>query len=623
MFAYGSGIAQDRRAAGKARRSQEHQPLVVTLAGQHLLFGRPVERATRAVLVVDVVESVRLIEHDEEGALARWLSLVDHVEKELLAGGKGRLVKHLGDGMLLEFGDARTAASVAFAIQHASRRQNFGLPPERQMLLRMGIETGSVIVEARDVFGHGVNLATRLASLAGPGEIVVSAQVREQLTPTLDADVEDLGECFLKHVQHPVRAYRIGPPGPRPAIMPAFSPGELRPTLAVIPFASRDAAADHHVLGEVLAEEMIRELSRSPDLNVISRLSTSAFRWRQATLAEISAHLRADYVLSGVYRADARRIVLDAELAEASSAQVVWAERLEDRLAGIIEGEQELIGRVIADVSAAVRSRELQRARSQALPTLKCYTLLMGAIALMHRLSLRDFEEARELLQALIDRARRQPVPLAWLAKWHVLRVQQGWSASPQQDAQLALQCTKQALDVDPDCSLALAVDGFVHTNLLKRLDIAQERYELAIQINPNDSLAWLLKGTMHAFRGEGEQAVEGTQRALKLSPLDPHRYFYDSLAATAHLAARQYDQALSLAQRSLRANRAHTSTLRAKAIAEWQLGLREVARTTAQELLRLEPDLTVSGWLKRSPSASFSIGKEWMDVLRQVGVPD
>jgi len=405
--------------------------------------------------------------------------------------------------------------------------------------------------------------------------------------------------------------------------MPAFSPGELRPTLAVIPFASRDAAADHHVLGEVLAEELIRELSRSPDLNVISRLSTSAFRWRQVTLAEINAHLSADYVLSGVYRADARQVVLDVELAEARSAQVVWTQRLEDRIAGILGGEQELIGRVVADVRAAVMSRELQRARSQALPTLKSYTLLMGAIALMHRMSRQDFEKARNLLQTLIDRATRQSIAHAWLANWHVLRVQQGWSADPAQDAQLALRNTNRALDADPECSLALAIDGFVHTNLLKRLDVAQERYDLAIQTNPNNSLAWLLKGTMHAFMGDGKRAVDCTQRALSLSPIDPHRYFYDSLAATACNAAHQYEYGLKLAQRSLRANRTHTSTLRTMAVAQWQLGLEEDARETVQELLRLEPTLTVSRFLQRSPAAPYQTGREWSHALRQAGLPD
>jgi tetratricopeptide (TPR) repeat protein len=212
-------------------------------------------------------------------------------------------------------------------------------------------------------------------------------------------------------------------------------------------------------------------------------------------------------------------------------------------------------------------ARELVRAQSQPLPTLESYTLLMGAIALMHRLSLQDFDRAKQMLQTLTERAPRQAIPWAWMAKWHVLRVQQGWSDNPDLDAKLALDCTKRALDADAHCSLALAVDGFVHTNLLKQLDVALDRYERALRVNPNDSLALLLKGTLHAFKGEGKQALKDTKHALRLSPLDPLRYFYDSLAATAALSAGDYERALELARRSLRANRTHTSTLRAVVI--------------------------------------------------------
>jgi tetratricopeptide (TPR) repeat protein len=274
-------------------------------------------------------------------------------------------------------------------------------------------------------------------------------------------------------------------------------------------------------------------------------------------------------------------------------------------------------------ICSAVMDRELQRARAQPLPTLKAYTLLIGAIALIHHLSRPDFEEARRLLEVLIERRARQPIPLAWLANWHVLRVQQGWSADERQDAYLALECTKRALDADPECSLALAIDGFVHTNLLKQLDLAEGCYESALAANPSNALAWLLKGTMHAFKSQGQQAVEHTERALRLSPLDPHRYFYDSLAATACVAARQYDRALELAQRSLRANRKHTSTLRVMTVAQWYLGRSEDARRTAQELLRLQPTLTVSKWLSQTPAAPYPIGREAAEALRQAGVPE
>ena len=126
---------------------------------------------------------------------------------------------------------------------------------------------------------------------------------------------------------------------------------------------------------------------------------------------------------------------------------------------------------------------------------------------------------------------------MAWLANWHVLRVQQGWSEDARQDTYFALECTKRALDIDPDCSLALAINGFVHVNLLKQFDVAEDSYERALATNPSNAYAWLLKGTLHAFKSEGRQAVDNTERALRLSPLDPHRYFYDSLAATACVA--------------------------------------------------------------------------------------
>lgn len=162
-----------------------------------------------------------------------------------------------------------------------------------------------------------------------------------------------------------------------------------------------------------------------------------------------------------------------------------------------------------------------------------------------------------------------------------------------------------------------------MHTNLLKRLDVARERYQRALVTNPSNARAWLLKGTLHAFVGEGSQAVVHSRRALQLSPLDPHRYFYDSLAATAYLSAHQFEHAARAAERSLRANRTHTSTLRAMAIAQWQLGRHDEARRTVRQLLRLEPSLTITRWRERSPSAEYDIGKEWAETLRQAGVPD
>lgn len=581
------------------------------------------EWVTRTLLFADVVESVRLMQENESDVVRRWRSLVGMVEKEILPQNRGRLVKSHGDGLLVEFPVVPPAVKAAFAMQRAGATVNAGVSPSQHILLRMGLHSGHLIADEHDVYGSGVNLAARLTGLAGPGEIVVSADVRDQLTPVLDADIEDLGACYLKHVQEPVRAYRVGPPGPRPVIEPGTSvTPQLRPTIAVIPFVERSDKPDHHIVGEVLADEIIAALSRSSELNVISRLSTTVFRGRDTSIEEVSRYLTANYILSGAYRKVGSKLRLNVELASSEPGTIVWSDSMEGNAQALVSGRDGVVDNIVTSVGMAIMSRELQRAQTHPLPTLESYTLLMGAIALMHRLSRKDFDRSREMLVALTERLPRQAVPWAWLAKWHVLRVQQGWFNDPETDSQFALDFCRRALQADPQCTLALVVSGLVHTNLLRQLDVAQENYELALRINPNDGMAWLLRGTLHAFKGEGAVAVHDTQRALKLSPLDPHRYFYDSLAATAALSAGHYKRAIELANHSLRANRTHTSTFRALAIAQWQCGLQAEARKTVEELLRLEPGLTVTRYRERHPSALFETGKIWSQALQEAGVP-
>jgi len=389
------------------------------------------EWVVRTLLFVDVVESVRLMEENENDVVRRWRQFVGVVEKEILPLHHGRLIKSHGDGLLLEFPIVPPAVKTALAIQQASLGINSGVAPSQHILLRAGVHLGHLIAGDHDVYGTGVNLAARLTGLAGPGEIVVSADVRDQLTAVLDADIEDLGSCYLKHVQEPVRAYRIGPPGPRPVIEPgSASMPQLRPTIAVIPFVERTGKPEHQVVGEVLADEIIAALSQSSELTIISRLSTTVFRGRETSIDEVSRHLNANYILSGAYRKVGSKLRLNLELASSEPGTIVWSETMEGNAHALVSGKDGVVDDIVSGVSMAVMARELQRSQSRPLPTLESYTLLMAAIALMHRLSRQDFDRSRQMLQALSERAPRQAIPWAWLAKWHVLRVQQGWSGT-------------------------------------------------------------------------------------------------------------------------------------------------------------------------------------------------
>ncbi|MDI1338896.1 adenylate/guanylate cyclase domain-containing protein [Polaromonas sp.] len=581
-------------------------------------------RSTKVLLVMDVVESVRIMEQDQDGFVRRWQQLVEEAEQNVLPRHGGRIVKSLGDGLMLEFASAQGAVKAAFALHHFSRQANSGLRPEHQTHLRIGGHLASFVTDQHDIYGTDVNLTSRVSTLAGPGETVVTADMRDQLAPLLDADVEDLGECHLKHVKEPVRAYRVGPPGDAPIVPPGNAVElNLRPTIAVIPFAMRSNEPGHELLGEALADEVIAALSRTSELHVISRLSTTVFRERQGAIDDIRTHLGATYILSGTCRSAGTSLALFVELIESKTNHIVWAESFKGSVSGIFGMNDELIARLVAGVSSSVISQELRRVSSHALPTLEGYSLLLGAVALMHRTQFSEFDRARLMFETLIDRSRRHPIPHAWLAKWYVLKVQQGWTDDPSRDTQYALDCTKRAIEADPNCALAWTIDGFVYTNLLRDLEGGSDRYETALTINPNESLAWLLKGTLHAFRGEGAAAVAGTERALTLSPLDPMRYFYESLAATANASASAFERAIELGQRSLRNNRMHTSTYRALAIAQARSNRVVEARETVAQLLKLDPGFTLSGFAERSPTSKFAHGKDLVAALRLAGVPE
>lgn len=575
--------------------------------------------------MLDIVEYVRLMEEDPYDIEKRWRRVVALVRAEVLPDFGGRLVETRGDSLVMTFSQVQPAAQAAFAINRLCGDVNKDSLPGRHILPRMAINVGEVFANEYDVSGHTVNIAARLmSSVAGPGEIVVTSDVQYHLTPVLDADIEDLGDCYLKHVAEPVRAYRVGPPGPRPVIeIGTTATPSLRPTIAVIPFESRSADPAHDVLGEVLADEIITGISRTVLLNVISRLSTTVFRHRPLTLSDLGTHLKADYVLSGKYRVSGGQLTLLLELAEVRSGHIQWSDSTSGGITDIVNGNDPMVENIVGEIGNRVLIHELQRGQTQSLPNLEAYTLLMNAIVRMHRGSLKEFERAHEMLQALTARLPRLAAPYAWLAKWHVLRFNRGMSDNHHRESTLALDCTKRALDADPECSLALTVDGFVHTNMLKKFDIAQERYEKALLVNPNESLAWLLKGTLHAFKGEGELAIEHSEQALKLSPLDPLRYFYESLAATAAHSAGLYERAIELATNSLRANCMHPSTLRALTIAQVLSGHLDEARATVQQLMKVEPNLTISSYLANNPGGAFETGQIWADALRRAGVPN
>ncbi|MGY8684283.1 adenylate/guanylate cyclase domain-containing protein [Bradyrhizobium sp. UFLA05-153] len=598
------------------------------------------------VLLIDLVESVRLMREHEASAVRRWADFVHIATERILPRYHGVFVKSLGDGLMVRFETVPDAVNAAAEMHRTIAALNEGLPEDQHFQLRAGINASSAWSDGIDIYGTGINLAARLAALAGPGETIASASAherlaaalaglakpgetigsaaaRDELTHGVDALCEDLGECILKHFDKPVRAYRVGPASPHPSLAARRDYGTpMEPTIAVIPFVARNNAPEHMDVGSLIADSVIWRLSRSANLRVISRLSTNVFREHLSDVAEVSAHLGATYILSGSYVVDAGRMLVTAELAAARTNQIVWTDRLSGEIGDLLQPESDLAHRIAAAVHQSVFDAEVEHILTQPLPTLESYSLLLGSIRLMHRSSKEEFLQTRKVLDELINRHGRVAAPRAWLANWFILRVTRGWSEDRKREAAEALSATHAALDRDPSDALALATEGFVYCHLLNDLDTARKRCEQAVDANPSHALGWLYRGTVNAFKGEGSAAVAATQRAMELSPLDPQRYYFESLGATAQLSAHRYSEAEKLARSSLVLNRMHPSTWRVLTIALVAQNRMEEARRALGKMRELEPALTVERYIARAPNAHLETGRHWARCLEMAGLP-
>jgi TolB-like protein/class 3 adenylate cyclase/CRP-like cAMP-binding protein len=581
-------------------------------------------RQRRAILVAEISDSVALMERDEERTVERYRAFLAHATSQTVPTHSGRSMLRIpADGFVAEFPDAVQALRCAFELHSELARFNAKLVAP-SLGMRVGIHVADVIVEAFNVLGDGVNIAARLAELANPGETIVSAQVRDQLTSGVEASVEDLGEQRLRNRERAVRAFRAWPPAQGDVL---WTPSRAvqahgRPSVAVIPFQLRSDDPRFDSIGDGLADDVIAALSRMADFFVISRLSTMAFRHAPLGVRRIGELLGVQYVLSGSVQTAYPSALLMAELADARDGRIVWSQRFQGDLADVFTMQGELARKVVQSVAPFVRSLELQRARITNFEQLDAYAITLRGVELMHRLAREDFMQARSAFETAIARDPVSPRPHAWLAKWHVLRVLIGASENPPGDMKAATTSAEHALACDAEDALALAMDAFVAGWSRHDLDAAERRLAQALEANPNEPLALVHSAITHCWRGRAGEAVRCADLALSLSPLDPMMYYFTSAAAQANLIAEHYERAIELSNRSLRENRLHTPTLRVLAAALVFSGRIAEARETMGRLREIEPGLTVSAFRARYPGRDSPHAERFATALQAAGLP-
>jgi class 3 adenylate cyclase len=264
-----------------------------------------VERRLAAILAADVSGYSRLMGADEEGTLAALKSHRRELIDPLIAQHQGRIVKTTGDGVLIEFASVVDAVRCAAVVQQGMMDRNANLPESRRIAFRIGINVGDVIVDEGDIFGDGVNVAARLEALAEPGQICVSATVREHVGDKLPIGFTDMGEHSVKNIARPVHVYRVEKwPEPRiPSARAETAVLELpnRPSIAVLPFQNMSGDAEQDYFVDGMVEDIITGLSRIKWLFVIARNSTFTYKGRAVNVKRWAGSLACVTFLKAAY----------------------------------------------------------------------------------------------------------------------------------------------------------------------------------------------------------------------------------------------------------------------------------------------------------------------------------
>jgi tetratricopeptide (TPR) repeat protein len=233
-----------------------------------------------------------------------------------------------------------------------------------------------------------------------------------------------------------------------------------------------------------------------------------------------------------------------------------------------------------------------------------------------------SFGRSREALDYLVERHPRSSIARAWRAKWSVLKATRGLVEDASAEAALALDQTRRALDSEPSNALALAIEGFVYCHLKSDVDTAHKRIEAALQVDPSCSLGWLFLATVQSvMEDQGGSAVASAEKAMTLSPLDPIKYYYHSLLASALLFNDEYQRSLEEARRAWVLNKFHAPTLRVLAIASAETGDLVVARQMVERLRQVQPALTVERYLSRRPLVTDKV-ERFAKALAAAGLP-
>ncbi len=575
------------------------------------------ERRLAAILAADVVGYARLMGEDEAGTLRRLTELRQHVLEPLIAEHHGRVVKLMGDGLLVEFASVVDALTCAVAWQNDVAAQEAAADEDKQFKFRIGINLGDVIVEGDDIHGDGVNIAARLEGKAEPGGICVSGDAYRHGKGKVEAGFEDLGEHDLKNVAEPVQVYRItSDPSDTSAASPAGRPLPVpdKPSIAVLPFTNMSGDPEQEYFSDGITEDIITELSRFRSLFVIARNSSFHYKGQSPRIQDVGRELGIHYVVEGSVRKAGNRVRITAQLVEAESGNHLWAERYDRDLENIFDVQDEVVQEIAASVPGQLNVAAMERARRRPAESLSAYDCLLRGEWLMFR----DFTDRNviPLFERAVEIDPRCARAYVQLARLHAYSFTQGVSVD--KAAQLALPLAEKALEISPSDPSILAIAANTYMMLCEH-DLARQHIERAISLNPNDGEVMASAVFVLNYLGDREEALRWNRNHLRHDPLSSDGYREN--AVDLYYMARRYEDVIAVF-RGWRNPPLHVYAGLAAAYA--QNGQPEEAKAAMETYLRERPEgYDVAAVFRQQfrQCAKPEDAEHWREGYRKVGL--
>jgi adenylate cyclase len=536
-------------------------------------------------MFIDLVGYTMLSQKDEATAI-KLLNEERKILRAAFSEYRGREIKTIGDGFLVEFSSTFDAAKCAVAIQSSIRHRNVSSETGESIQVRIGIHAGDVIHSEGDILGDAVNVASRIEPLAEPGGICISDVVFSHIRNKIENPIASVGKLELKNVELPMEVFKIVVTPWQKGSTDSFerksqaqvSPSDRR--IALLPLTNISGEADEY-FSDGMTEEILSTISAISGLHVISR--TSVMKYKNATkgIPEIGKELNVGSILEGSVRKSGNKVRITVQLINAKSDDHIWSQTYDRELVDVFEVQSD-IARKVSD-ALKVKLLEIEEHLIKKTPTTSgdAHNLYLKGRYHWHKGTENELHKAMKYFEGALEADPNYALAYVGLADCYIGLCGEGCLDAQEAHAKIE-PLVRKALSIDEELPEAHATLALLKQDYEWNWHEAEKGFKRAMELNPNWSDVCHSYAVHLALRGRFEQAIKEIKRAEEL---DPYSIGIHNCAAATYRDYGELESAIAECDTILQIDPNYVPAIRKKGLvyleqSMFEKGLKEIERT-------------------------------------------